>query len=339
MTVSKKDTQLVILLSGIIIVIPMVVFPAKLGIDISTGSFSYAIVEVLWYAAVFFLMRSQSSILQIFQAAGLTFLYRIVVGTIFGLFLSIMYGVGISASLSLGVSRYFPAILLHIISAPFIVKSFYLAILGEGENESRPRLKPHSKDHKEESVIDQPYFNRQDKGSERTATASADPTARANASGGLKTAEAAPDVVFGQDQNGFERAVRYLGEQGAIKLAAVVDHEGLTMATYRHSDIDPDLWTPLAELFKERNIDVLNRNYQAPGLQRIDLYLEHERIFILAVDRMSIIVVSNREDDELVGVRLHQAAEMVRKYVSERYGKLMSAGTEEKYVSSTRRTE
>lgn len=332
MNISKKDSQLIILLSGIVIIIPMVVFPARLGMDISTGSFAYAIVEILWYAAVFFVMRSHASILQVFQGAGLTFLYRIVVGTIFGLFISIMYGVNLSAALSLGVSRYFPAILLHIITAPFIMKTVYLAILGEDVSGGR---RPHKyvprTTEREENPVDQPYFPR--KGEAKTSN-----TGAVGISESAKlVAESRPEMVLGQDINGFERAVRYLGELGAVKLAAVVDKEGLSVATYLHGDVDIEKWTPLAELFKEVNNNIIKRNYESPDLQRIDLYVGSERICVLEVSGFSVMVISNREEDELLGVRLHQAAEMVRKYISERYGRILSSGPEEKYVSDTRR--
>jgi len=333
MNISKKDSQLIILLSGIVIIIPMVVFPARLGMDISTGSFAYAIVEILWYAAVFFVMRSQASILQVFQGAGLTFLYRIVVGTIFGLFISIMYGVNLSAALSLGVSRYFPAILLHIITAPFIMKTVYLAILGEDVGDGRrPRKYVPRSTEREENQVDQPYFpkKKEEAKASKTGAAGISESARLGA-------ESRPEMVLGQDINGFERAVRYLGELGAVRLAAVVDKEGLSVAIYLHGEIDIEKWTPLAELFKEVNNNVIKRNYESPDLQRIDLYVGSERIFVLEVSGFSVMVISNREEDELLGVRLHQAAEMVRKYISERYGRILSSGPEEKYVSNTRR--
>ncbi len=329
MNISKKDSQLIILLSGVVIIIPMVVFPARLGMDISTGSFAYAIVEILWYAGVFFVMRSQASILQVFQGAGLTFLYRIVVGTIFGLFISIMYGVNISAALSLGVSRYFPAILLQIATAPFIMKTVYLAILGEYEGDGRRRKYVPKPAEKEENPVDQPYFPRKEEASSTTTG-----VAGASSSSKIPT-ESHPETVLGQDSNGFERAIRYLGELGAVKMAAVVDKEGLSVATYLHGDIDIEKWTPLAELFKNVNSNVIERNYESPDLQRIDLYVGSERICVLEVSGFSILVMSNREEDELLGVRLHQAAEMVRKYISERYGRILSAGPEEKYVSNT----
>ncbi|GEM_PF-973295 len=329
MTVSKKDGQLVILLSGVIIIIPMVLFPARLGLDISTGSFSYAIIEILWYAAVFFVMRSNASILQVFQGAGLTFLYRIVIGTIFGLFVAVMYGVNISAALSMGVSRYFPAILLHIIAAPFIAKPFYLAILGETEdNRGRRKYVPRLAGVEEKSA------------EQAVTTISPD-----ELSGGQVSSvqsrnsrpESHPEFVLGHDLNGFERAIRYLGEHSAVKLAAIVDHEGLTVASYHREGMDVEAWAPLAGLFKEYNSNIIKRNNSSPGLQRIDLFIEQERIFILGVAGFNIMAISNREDDDLVGVRLHQAAEMVKKYISERYGRIMPSSPEGKYVSSTGR--
>ena len=103
MTVSPKDSRLILLLSSVLIVIPMVIFPAKLGTELSSGSFTYAIFEIIYYGVIFFIMRPGSSLLQLFQGAGLAFLFRIVIGTIFGVIISIMW---ISPKLPLKTGRY-----------------------------------------------------------------------------------------------------------------------------------------------------------------------------------------------------------------------------------------
>ncbi|MCP4706798.1 MAG: hypothetical protein GY865_19545, partial [candidate division Zixibacteria bacterium] len=141
MTVSPKDSRLMLLISSVLIVIPMVVFPAKLGTELISGSFAYALFEVLYYGVVFFIMRPGSNLFQLFQGAGLTFLCRIVLGTVFGVMLSIMYDVGFTAALTLGVSKYLPGIILHIAFAPIVIKPFYFAILGEASGDELHREK------------------------------------------------------------------------------------------------------------------------------------------------------------------------------------------------------
>ena len=64
MTISPKDSRLMLLISSILIVVPMVIFPAKLGTELGTGSFIYASIEVIYYGAFFFILRPGSNLFQ-----------------------------------------------------------------------------------------------------------------------------------------------------------------------------------------------------------------------------------------------------------------------------------
>ena len=118
-------------------------------------------------------------------------------------------------------------------------------------------------------------------------------------------------------------------------MAAVVDYEGLTMSSFFRDGVDVEEWAPLALLFNEANTKILNRLTGVTGPERLDLTFNRDKLFALKVSQFTLLVLSNREDDDLLGIRLAQASDIISKYVSERYDKLLSASPEEKYVSST----
>lgn len=324
MTVSPKDSRLMLLLSSVLIVVPMVIFPAKLGTELSTGSFAYALFEIIYYAIIFFILRPGSSLFQLFQGAGLTFLCRIVIGTAFGAMIAIMYDVGFSAALTLGVSKYLPAIILHVAFAPIITKPFYYAILGEPSGDELHR-------DKKKQVVFQSHAAPTSPGSTSQLILKPEPSVvKENDTAKLKAV-----VTVEKDADGFARAVYYIGEHHSVKLATVVDYEGLTMSSFSRNGVDVEEWAPLALLFNEANGKILNRFSYVNGPERLDITFGQEKLYALKVSQFTLLVLSDREDDDLLGVRLAQGSDMISKYVSERYDKLLSGSPEEKYVSST----
>ena len=324
MTVSPKDSRLMLLLSSVLIVVPMVIFPAKLGTELSSGSLAYALFEVIYYAVIFFILRPASNLFQLFQGAGLTFLCRIVIGTAFGVLISIMYDVGFSAALTLGVSKYLPAIILHIAFAPIITKPFYYAILGEPSGDELHR------DKKKRAVF-QPQTTPPAHGSSSQVIIKPKPMAAKK----IKAVEPKAVVSVEKDTDGFARAVNYIGEHQSVKLAAVVDFEGLTMSSFSRKGADVEEWAPLALLFNEANAKILNRFSDITGPERLDVTFGQDKLYAINVSKFTLFVLSGRDDDDLLGIRLAQASDMISKYVSERYDKLLSGSPEEEYVSST----
>lgn len=321
MTVSPKDSRLMLLISSVLIVIPMVIFPAKLGTELSSGSFVYAIFEILYYGIIFFILRPASNLFQLFQGASFTFLCRIVIGSVFGLLVSVMYDVGFTAALTLGVSKYLPAIILHVAFAPIITKPFYYAILGEASGDELYR------DKKRRTAFQSPTAP--------TATSQIIVKPNAVIPREVSAEEPQATVMVEKGADGFARAVKYIGEHHSVKLATVVDYEGLTMSSFSRNDADVEEWAPLALLFNEANTKVLNRFSDVTGPERLDITFGQDRLYAIKVSQFTLLVLSDREDDDLLGIRLAQGSDIISKYVSERYDKLMSANPEEKYVSST----
>ncbi len=323
MSISSRDSLQFILLSVVLLIVPMFIFPARFGLELGFGSVTYALVEIVIYTIVFYFFRPSVTTLHLFQGVGLAFLYRIVMSSVFGLLIAIMYGVDFGVAITLGVSRYLPAILIYVLAAPFIIKPFYMAFTTDSAERQRS--------HGRESRPIRPAVNRQVKSSIRPMAI----TRPARAGTEISSADSGNATAVGFDTNGFERAVKYLGEHHAVELATVVDSEGLTLATFKRGEIDPEQWAPFSLLFQESNERVLNRKGENTKLDQLRLSFNDLRIEITNIKDFSLFVLSDREDDDLLKIRIVQATDMIRKYSSERYGNLLSAVTEEQHVSNT----
>lgn len=323
MIVYNRNVVQVALLSSVLIMIPTFYFPAKFGMDLARGSFTYSMFEIAFYGTVFFFIRPGSSLLQLFAGAGLTFLYRVFLGTMFGGLLSIIYGMDFSISLALGVSRYLPAIILHIVASPFVMRPSFLALADGSALSYRNSTRAYrtSVPDLERGVTTQPYLP---KSEHKPKPPIEEPVS-----------ESKPTIPIGKDINGFERAVRYLGEHQAVLIATVIDKEGLTMAAFRREDGDPEGWAPLSLLFQQANEKLLDRNEEKSKLNHLDLAFGTKRLVIARVSGFNLLVLCKREEDELLNVRIIQASDIIRKYSSERYGNSLPASTEEQYVSNT----
>jgi len=311
-----KENSQVLLWSCLLIVGSLVVFPERLGFTTGTGFFVYTIFEIGYYALVFYFLRLGTSWLDIFKGAGLTFLYRMMLGTVFGILISVMYSMSLSVALTLGVARYFPAILMQMAIAPFVAR-IWLTYYSDGGRSQRPRAVYQRQEHpRAEDTI--PGYNRPERA---TSPRLMDPVS--------------PDTRVTHDTNGFERAVRYLGEHHAVVLASVIDREGLTTAVFRRGDADPEAWAPMSLLFRQTVAEVLRRERENNGPDRLDMTFGQLKLAITRIEDFNLLVLSHQETDDLLGIRITQATDIVKRFISERYGSLLSSRPEEQYVSNT----
>ncbi|UCD18540.1 MAG: hypothetical protein JSV44_06425 [Candidatus Zixiibacteriota bacterium] len=317
----SRDSSQVLLWSILLMVWSLILFPSRLGFSIGTGFFVYIIFEVGYYALVFYLLHLGSSWLDIFRGAGLTLVYRVALGSVFGVIVAILYSMNLSVAVTLGISRYFPAILMQVLVAPFVTRALFASKSEGSRTRSRRPVSAYRPAIAPDKEITQPFVR---------------PARPERAvSSNNKVPESKPDTSVSHDTNGFERAVRYLGEHHAVILAAVIDHEGLTMATFRRGEVDPDEWAPLSLMLQEANAGLLRCGRDDGGPVRIDLVFGQKKLTVTRVEQFNLLILSNQEVDDLLGIRITQAIEIVKRFISERYGRSLSSRPEEKYVSNT----
>lgn len=333
----KNSRRLILLLSLILVIIPVVIFPNRLGLPLAGGSAVNMLYELVFYGSVYFLFRRETTLAALMVSSALTFVYRMALGAAFGLIIIIMYGLDSSVSFSLGMTKYLPGVLLHVIAAPFIIRPFYLSLAEQmtpAGKEKTSRAEPASK----------PVIYPDNVPTRPQAYPPADGIA---ADGGTATGRREEAVPRGSaragaqapactaDENQFERAVAYLGESNAVRMALLVDEEGLLLARYNRSGEDVEMWAPLAIMLRQTCRDLMERFEHKESAERIDLGTRKIRVILRRIEHVNLMILADKDIDETIHIRIAQATDMIRKYMSERYSPAMFARAEERYVSNS----
>ncbi len=332
MEITGRIVQKLVLFSLAMLIVPMVAFPAQFGTQLARGSLITVLYELAYYGFVVYMLKRRGGLVQLMPAAGICLVYRLLMGALFGLTISALYSMDTRLSLTFGLSSYLPGILFHVALAPFVLKTlidqYYQAVLPA----TRPkfdRAEPEGIEHgrtslavsKERGFVfdqspQQPEVVRSEVESELTSSP-----------------KPVPDQPTSGDAHGFDRAVRYIGEHGSVHLAAVVDSEGLLLANYVRGSYDPEEWAPLALLFQSSSSRILARG-RLGSPEKIDFRLSDTRLSVATGQGFSLMVISERQSDDVLGIRINQALEMIRKFVDERYSDKLNLNAESIHVRS-----
>jgi len=331
MELNGQINRRIIIFSLGAIILPLVVFPARLGTDIARASLINALYELVYFSVVVFFFHRRTTLLRLVQGAGVCLIYRLALGAVFGLLMAAVYSMQLRVSLTLGMSGYLPAILFHVALAPFILRPVVSQLYLEDSEKRSPSLPLKAASRAEEKSIP-PVATRQHPIATNTNLAPAFVTPRrVEAIVSPRRTEAFGGIA--RDGNGFDRAVAYIGEHASVNLAAVVDNEGLLLASFKRGGIDPDVWAPLALLLMDGGRQVLQRG-RMNGLEKVDLMLKDKRLVVARPEGCHLLVVAERHDDDLLNIRINQALEMIGRFVTERYGSKMNPNAERIHVPS-----
>jgi hypothetical protein len=258
MEFNARMVQRLILFTLGALVLPIIVFPYSFGLQLAKGSLITLGWELVFYGLVVYALQRRGGLLQLLPMAGLCLAYRLFVGAIFGLIIAVTYGMDVTVSLTLGLFSYLPTMLLHVVVTPFIlmqvVDRYYHASARKRE---KPAVKPQpiSAEHGRTTLAVS-----RTRGFVRDEA----PLVRPEPAPEPAHVEAPPrettsPVRPASELSGFERAVRYVGEHHSVHLAAVVDFEGLLLASFRRGNIECEDWAPLALLFFQSNGELIRR--------------------------------------------------------------------------------
>jgi predicted regulator of Ras-like GTPase activity (Roadblock/LC7/MglB family) len=330
MDIFGRFSQRLILFALLAQVVPMVIFPEMLGLQLAKAALVYVLYELVYYAVVAYFFNRRASLLQLGQAAGLCLIFRLLMGSVFGVLIAAVYGMNISVSLSLGLSAYIPTILLHVAFAPFMLKPLIDRII-ETRRPMRPQAvsRPVTAEPTTNSAEEHAWGGESAANKSHPASVSAvyDRSAGADMNESMTTNNTS-------DLSGFERAVRYVGEHGSVALVAVVDADGLLMARFVRGELDPEEWAPLSLVLMESNQRLLGR-HELGTAEKLDFSLHQKRLIITRAGQYALMVIAERLSDEVVQIRIRQAVDLINKYVAERYAPDKEEQREHLYVSGT----
>lgn len=332
MELTGQTNRRIIIFSLAMIILPLVVFPARLGTDLAKASLITALYELAFYCVVLFLFHRRTTLIRLVQGAGVCLVYRLALGAAFGLLMAAVYSMQVRVSLTLGMSGYLPAILFHVALAPLALKPALDQLYTDGAPKRRAVVPPEGEkaDLGRTSLVlsrEKPALSEEPFAPKPFAA-----PARSESMGSHRSTDQASSHAR-VDHTGFDRAVNYIGEHGSVHLATVLDDEGLVLGAFRRGSIDPEDWAPLALLLEEGGNQVLSRG-RLSGLEKMDLVLKDKRLIVSRPEGCHLMVLADRHDDDLLNIRINQSLEMINKFVAERYGEKLNPNAERIHVPS-----
>ncbi|MEZ5358743.1 MAG: hypothetical protein R3F48_07895 [Candidatus Zixiibacteriota bacterium] len=327
----KNVKRLILLASLVLVIIPMVIFPDLLGLPLLTASTIYMLYEVVFYGVVLYFFNREVSLLTLLMGAALTLVYRLCLGAVFGATIMIMRDLNSSVSFSLAMARYLPGLLLHIAAAPFIMRPVYDSLVDNMGTSSRRRGRRPAR----EQIIISTETPAED--SSESFQQAMKPAMAHSDSAPLASTNFYHEgpTATGEEANVMEKAMHYIGESSSVKMALLVDDEGLTLARFNRSSEDYELWAPLALILEKDNRDIVNKYSRMGTPTKIDIATRQARLIFRRIDHVTLMVMADKTTDETIHIRIAQAVDMIRKYISERYSPALFARAEERYVSNS----
>jgi len=345
----------------LLVIVPMIVFPGRFGTDLARASWVSLTLEFVFYGVVTLAFHRRSSLLKLAQAAGICLVYRLAVGALLGVVIAAMYSMQLKLSLQLGMFSYLPGLLFHVVATPFVLKQI-VDLTYPIENMVTVVTQPETTPEVESAALPEPSRKapeaprRMPEPQRRTP----EPTPAVETSGFTSIAiskkkgvshevtppaenrptatradedmSTVPDASASKG-NGFDQATRYIGEDGSVQLAAVVDHEGLLLGHFKRGEIDPADWAPWALNFRQVNSGLLGRiNLSNP--EKINIFLNDRKVTLAFDEYFALMVVAERQMDDFLNIRINQSLEMIRKYISNRYSPALFENVEIDHVRS-----
>lgn len=327
MSFSSRTGRQILLLSLIVLIIPMVVFPDRLGMDLARVSLLNVFYELVFYGFIVFFFDRRQSLLNLLQSAGTCLVYRLLLGVALTTLVTAMYSMNFSVAAKLCVFGYLPAIFLHILATPFILSPILKQLKSRDFERKQPSVTAEiGRESAARSEVKAAPHSHSDPGPMFTGNRRIVQTPSKTASRSARSPATQVTEI-----SGFEKAVRYLGENAAVSLAAVVDLDGLLLANFVRKGTEADEWAPLALVLAQGHADLLGRTSIGP-LERIDITSPDSRLVVVDEHNFYLMVLADRMSEDLVAIRINQAVEMIKKYIADRYEEKNTENREKTYV-------
>lgn len=324
MEISGRIARQILIFSLLVLVVSMLMFPMKYGTDLPDAPLVNVGAELVFYGLVIHLLNRKLLPLQLVSSAGLCLVYRFALGAVLGVAIAAIYDWQLKVALLAGMGSYLPGMLLQVVATPFILRPVVKSL-----HASRPGSRPAGANMQSSAMDTTTSSFAASKGKGYRTSGRVSPTDSTWRAGADAPGSGATGI--GGDSNGFERATRYIGEDGSVLMAAVVDTEGLLLGNFCRRGVDADDWAPFALLLVEQNCQTLTR-FGCTMPEKMDLFLKDKKVVVAREDAYCLMVVAERSTEDVLNIRINQGLEIVRKYVAERYSDKLIGNVEKTYV-------
>ena len=325
MNLSNRVIRQITLLSLLMVTAPMVAFPEQFGTDLGKASFLGACFELVFYCVVLFAFHRTQNLARLVGAGFLCYLYRLSLGVMLGLFISVMYSMNLSVSLTLSIFGYLPGVVLHILTTPFILKSAF----GEEAPGGRRMTQDSTASTLPASGTTQFVATRENRPNQISAYKAKERVKPATSE--FKSSRSKFSESDSKRISGFDQAVSHIASESSVLLAVLVDREGLCLAQTGRGDFIAEDYAPFAREIFEQVQSPLDRCQVGRPL-RMELYQAEHKVFLARSEHFDLMVLAERLSDDLLGIRVGQGLEIAKKYFADRYGDKSPVKPEKAYV-------
>jgi predicted regulator of Ras-like GTPase activity (Roadblock/LC7/MglB family) len=119
-------------------------------------------------------------------------------------------------------------------------------------------------------------------------------------------------------ENRLQGAMQYIGEYRGVKSVAVIDNDGLVVDHWDRTGSDPEVSSPLVLAM----LGQINATLSRLGEERANIVIVKNKESWLTVNRFeewTLAVIADSETDDLLRVRIGQAAEMIKNHMHDKY--------------------
>jgi len=292
-----------VLLSISISVFPLILYPSMLGIREFSLHPLYAFAEWALYFLIYLGVLSTRSVWQKFVAGGTTVLFRLAIGSVLGLLVTLMHGTPPVTAVSFCLWQYPPAFILHIIFVPFLLRPIYDRVWARGMHFAIDSGRPSTPLRSVGFSFSRPLQS---------------------VSSVRRHAEVG--------ELSFDAATAWIGEHSGIRMSLVVDEDGLVVSHWERQAYSRD-----AEFWAAIGLEMTRFHRRWPtvetpvDLRCVEVETDSGRLIIRRAGPFWLMILAEA-DAELVSVRLVQAIGMVEKHYHDRYRTVHPAGLEVSYV-------
>ena len=302
----RKEAGLVVLYSLVMILIPLIVYgfyPESFPFSVSAKRiYVVFLLEFVWYnIMLLFMLRLASAPLVLF-GAFVCLLYRLSIGVTFGLISGISGNASLISNINNGIGFYTPALLLQVILTPFILRKMFSKMV---LRDMRKKKILYEAPKREMNLL---------AGKEQT-----------------DLSDVEQEIENKERETNLTSPLRYVKEYTGVEGVLLIDSEGLIVAKQTNADLNEEQLAPFMLGLEEANNRALER-IDEKRASRIELYTPGRWINLTRIFNLVMVTVANRYTDELLNVRIAQAAEMIRKYMTKKYTQEVLSEVEGKNV-------
>ena len=302
-----------VLVTGLLIMIPLLLYPKRLGFPPFDLNPSLGLLEWAFYVAVLSISSARLPFSTRIVAGGFTVVYRLVIAVASGSLVSLAHHLNWGNSVTDMLWSYPLALIPQVLAAAVTLAPLWEQIFVGATPATATAPARHVK-------LSPPP---------RVLMSSASGVAPATASAS-RIAAAASAKAFDPT---FDDAVAYVGDYHGVRMCWIVDGDGLPVAVWQRQQYskDADFWAPMSLEMVDFHRRALSDAHSTCVPDRLELRTKDGKVLVESVEGFWLGVLTEPDTDELVSVRVARARDMITRHWQEKCGQQVAAG-EARYV-------